>query len=123
MAKAKTREGKFFRAKLCFFLLMNIGFQIINFWQKFSALTILRQFVYIYFNYYIYMTLSRLAAMLYVLVTIVGTFYQGLELIDGSVTGVTPVLIYSAMIFVSFWAATSIFISVMKYSESLEKHE
>ena len=71
------------------------------------------------------MTLSRLSTLLYVLITVLGNFYAIFDALtlSSSSTTMTKFLILSAIIFVQFYMMISIFQSLIKYTESLEKLE
>jgi hypothetical protein len=124
LKKARTKEGKRFRMQAGCFLIMNIGFLVISFWQKLSVFQIMREFMACYFCYFIYMTLSRIGSIIFCLFTIVGSFYSIFEILSfPTTTTVLSMLIYSAMVFMQFYFVTAIFQSLVKYSESLDKLE
>ena len=95
MRKAPTKQGKIHRAKIGCFCVMNVFFLVIAFWQLLGLWSVMRQFIYIYLNYHIYMTLSRIGTLFYLLVAVLGNFYAIFDAlsISSSTTTMTKFLI------------------------------
>ena len=99
MRKAPNKEGRLHRNRIGCFLIFNIFFVIVALWQAMGVGTIIMQCFYLYLNYYIYMTLSRVGTFLYLLIVAVGTVYAIFGMFSLSTANMFAYLIYCFMQF------------------------
>jgi hypothetical protein len=118
MKKSPVKEGKKFRNDLMFLLISHLIFGVLSV-IFIGILASLKQAIYFYICYFTYMTLSRMAAVIYIITLSLGTlggFFELWKTKSGS-----GILLYLGITMFQFFVVYHISKSLMKYSFGLNK--
>ena len=116
-----TKEGTEYRTFITLVLSLHLSFFLFAFFFLGLFLLALRQLFYAYLAYYIYLTLSRLVSVVYLVVVAVGVAFGCLEMLGVGVEGAIGFFSYLGMNAMQAYGCYIIGRKLMKYTYSLQR--
>ena len=121
--KSQTKEGDEFRFYIQIALALHLIFSVLSLFLMVTFFLSVRQALYTYLAYYIFMTLSRLATVLYVFVLAVGLMYGVLDMFSvlGLEGGMRAFFMYVLINLAQGYLCWVVARKMMKYTYSLNE--